>query len=486
MTRSSFALNSSGGKAERKGGETVTREIWVEDTIAAIATPLGEGGIGIVRISGVDAISLVDQAFMSPKGRDLASSRNWSLSYGWILDRAGEKIDEVIISVMRAPHSYTRENVVEINCHGGLIPLQGVLERVLELGARLAEPGEFTKRAFLNGRLDLSQAEAVIDVIRAKTDRSHRLAVRQLEGALSEAIRSMRQDLIGLLAAIEAGIDFPDEVGDMEPEAAVQIIESTEQHINQMLATADTGRILREGIDTAIVGRPNVGKSSLLNLLVRENRAIVTEIPGTTRDVIEEIVNIGGLPFVVRDTAGIRHTEDVIEKIGVERAIALMEGADLVLCVVDGSNGLQEEDISLLEQVRSKIAVLVVNKSDLGQAVSEAEYRQWLPNPPIVRLSARTGQGLGELEQTVVSQMVQGEIDLTGDSLVVTRARHKQALKEANASLEEARRTLTQGLPMDLVAVDIRGAAESLGEVTGDTVMDEVIDRIFADFCIGK
>jgi tRNA modification GTPase len=464
----------------------VTRGNWVEDTIAAIATPLGEGGIGIVRVSGTEAISLVDQAFVSPKGRNLASSRNWSLNYGWILDGAGEKIDEVIVSVMRAPSSYTRENVVEINCHGGLIPLQGVLERVLELGARLAEPGEFTKRAFLHGRLDLSQAEAVIDVIRAKTDRSHRLAVRQLEGGLSEAIRHMRQDLIGLLAAIEAGIDYPDEVGDIEPEAAMEIIEGVEQRIGEMLVTADTGRILREGIDTAIVGRPNVGKSSLLNLLVRGNRAIVTEIPGTTRDVIEEIVNIGGFPFVVRDTAGIRHTEDVIEKIGVERAIALMEGADLVLCVVDGSSRLEEEDVSLLEQVRGKTAVLVANKSDLGLAVTEAEYRQWLPNTPIVTISALTGQGLAELEEVLVAQMIQGGIDLTGDSLVVTRARHKQALKEAKASLGEACRTLNQGLPMDLVAVDIRGAAESLGEVTGDTVRDEVINRIFADFCIGK
>ncbi|NMB12912.1 MAG: tRNA uridine-5-carboxymethylaminomethyl(34) synthesis GTPase MnmE [Firmicutes bacterium] len=464
----------------------MTRGNWVEDTIAAIATPLGEGGIGIVRVSGTEAISLVDQAFVSPKGRNLASSRNWSLNYGWILDGAGEKIDEVIVSVMRAPSSYTRENVVEINCHGGLIPLQGVLERVLELGARLAEPGEFTKRAFLHGRLDLSQAEAVIDVIRAKTDRSHRLAVRQLEGGLSEAIRHMRQDLIGLLAAIEAGIDYPDEVGDIEPEAAMEIIEGVEQRIGEMLVTADTGRILREGIDTAIVGRPNVGKSSLLNLLVRGNRAIVTEIPGTTRDVIEEIVNIGGFPFVVRDTAGIRHTEDVIEKIGVERAIALMEGADLVLCVVDGSSRLEEEDVSLLEQVRGKTAVLVANKSDLGLAVTEAEYRQWLPNTPIVTISALTGQGLAELEEVLVAQMIQGGIDLTGDSLVVTRARHKQALKEAKASLGEACRTLNQGLPMDLVAVDIRGAAESLGEVTGDTVRDEVINRIFADFCIGK
>ena len=234
-------------------------EFWSEDTIAAISTPLGEGGIGIVRLSGADAISLVDQVFVSPWGQDLASARNWSLNYGWIVDKQGEKIDEVIVSVMRAPHSYTTEDVVEINCHGGLIPLQGILERVLELGARLAEPGEFTKRAFLHGRLDLSQAEAVIDVIRAKTDRGHRLAVRQLEGGLSQAIREKRSDLAGLLAAIEAGIDFPDEVGDMEPEAVRQVIDDVSGEIAKMLATADTGRLLREGIDTAIVGKPNVG-----------------------------------------------------------------------------------------------------------------------------------------------------------------------------------------------------------------------------------
>ncbi len=461
-------------------------EFWSDDTIAAISTPLGEGGIGIVRLSGPDAVSLVDQAFVSPKGRRLASARNWSLNFGWIVDKHGEKIDEVIVSVMRAPHSYTREDVVEINCHGGLIPLQGVLERILELGARLAEPGEFTKRAFLHGRLDLSQAEAVIDVIRAKTDRGHRLAMRQLEGSLSRVIKEMRGKLVGLLAGIEAGIDFPDEVGDMEPEAIRQIIDDVSGEIAKMLATADTGRLLREGIDTAIVGKPNVGKSSLLNRLVRENRAIVTDVPGTTRDVIEEIVNIGGFPFVVRDTAGIRHTEDVVEKIGVERAIALMEGADLVLCVVDGSSPLDDDDISLLQQVHGKTAVLVANKSDIGSAESDERYREILPDVPIVRISAATGEGLEKLEQTIVEQVIQGGIDLTGDSLVVTRARHKQALKEAAASLEAARRTLEMGLPQDLIAIDIRGAAESLGEVTGESVTDEVIERIFADFCIGK
>ncbi len=464
----------------------VSERGWIEDTIAAVATPIGEGGIGIVRISGVAAIPIVDRAFRSPKGRTLATVRNWSLSYGWIVDDGGERLDEVVVSVMRAPHSYTREDVVEINCHGGLVPLQSILQRMLELGARLAEPGEFTKRAFLHGRLDLSQAEAVIDIIRAKTDRSHRLALRQLEGGLSQAISDMRHGLVGLLAAIEAGIDFPEEVGDMESEAVMSICEDLKAQIAALAATADTGRILREGIDTAIVGRPNVGKSSLLNMLVRANRAIVTEIPGTTRDVIEEIVNIGGFPFVVRDTAGIRHTEDVIEKIGVERAKSLMEGADLILCVVDGSTPLQDEDIYLLRQLQDRTAVLVVNKCDLGSAVSLEEYQRLLPDTPLVRISATTKVGLEKLEQTVVSEVMEGKIDLTGDSLVVTRARHRQALKDAAESLVAAQETLRSGLPMDLVAIDIRGAAESLGEVTGDTVQNEVIDRIFADFCIGK
>ena len=464
----------------------VSERGWIEDTIAAVATPIGEGGIGIVRISGVAAIPIVDRAFRSPKGRTLATVRNWSLSYGWIVDDGGERLDEVVVSVMRAPHSYTKEDVVEINCHGGLVPLQSILQRMLELGARLAEPGEFTKRAFLHGRLDLSQAEAVIDIIRAKTDRSHRLALRQLEGGLSQAISDMRHGLVGLLAAIEAGIDFPEEVGDMESEAVMSICEDLKAQIAALAATADTGRILREGIDTAIVGRPNVGKSSLLNMLVRANRAIVTEIPGTTRDVIEEIVNIGGFPFVVRDTAGIRHTEDVIEKIGVERAKSLMEGADLILCVVDGSTPLQDEDIYLLRQLQDRTAVLVVNKCDLGSAVSLEEYQRLLPDTPMVRISATTKVGLEKLEQTVVSEVMEGKIDLTGDSLVVTRARHRQALKDAAESLVAAQETLRSGLPMDLVAIDIRGAAESLGEVTGDTVQNEVIDRIFADFCIGK
>ena len=459
---------------------------WVEDTIVAIATPIGEGGIGIVRVSGAAAISTVDQAFLSPKGRSLASANNWSLSYGWIVSATGEKLDEVVVSVMRAPHSYTREDVVEINCHSGLVPLQNILQRMLELGARLAEPGEFTKRAFLHGRLDLSQAEAVIDIIRAKTDKGHRLAMRQLEGDLSKAVKVMRHDLVGLLAAIEAGIDFPEEVGDMEAEEVVALCQDLEEDLKALLATADSGKIIREGIDTAIIGRPNVGKSSLLNMLVRENRAIVTAIPGTTRDVIEEVVNIGGFPFVIRDTAGIRHTEDVIEKIGVERAKALMEGADLILYVIDGSVPLQDEDIELLEQLRGRRAVVVLNKLDLGTVVSLDACKQLLPDTAVVRVSSTEKLGLKQLEETVVSEVTKGQIDLSGEALVVTRTRHKQALMDALESLVAAKETSLSGLPMDLVAIDIRGAAESLGEITGDTLQSEVIDRIFADFCIGK
>lgn len=464
----------------------MVQEAWVEDTIAAIATPIGEGGIGIVRVSGAAAIPIVEQAFHSPKGRSLATASNWSLSYGWILSATGEKLDEVVVSVMHSPHSYTREDVVEINCHSGLVPLQNILQRVLELGARLAEPGEFTKRAFLHGRLDLSQAEAVIDIIRAKTDKGHRLAMRQLQGDLSKAVKDMRHDLVGLLAAIEAGIDFPEEVGDMEAMEVVALCEGLEDKLRTLLATADSGRIIREGIDTAIIGRPNVGKSSLLNMLVRENRAIVTAIPGTTRDVIEEVVNIAGFPFVIRDTAGIRHTEDVIEKIGVERAKALMEGADLVLYVIDGSVPLQDEDIELLEQLAGRTAVLVLNKLDLGTVVCIDECKQLLPDTPVVRVSSTEKMGLKELEETVVSEVTKGQIDLSGEALIVTRTRHRQALKDALESLVAAKETSLSGLPMDLVAIDIKGAAESLGEITGDTLQSEIIDRIFADFCIGK
>ena len=461
-------------------------ENWVEDTIAAIATPIGEGGIGIVRVSGSEAISTIDKIFRSPKGRSLEEARNWSLSYGWILSDSGEKLDEVVVSVMRAPHSYTREDVVEINCHSGLIPLQNVLKRILGLGIRLADPGEFTKRAFLHGRLDLSQAEAVMDLIRAKTDKGHRLALRQLEGDLSKSIKEMRDELIGLLAAIEAGIDFPEEVGDMDADELISACQGIEDRLERLFATADSGKIIREGVDTAIIGRPNVGKSSLLNMLLRENRAIVTEIPGTTRDVIEEIVNIDGFRFVIRDTAGIRHTEDVIEKIGVERAMSLMDGADLVIYVIDGSIPIHGDDVELLKQLTGRTAVIVLNKADLGIAVSKEECTKLVPDTPVVRISATEKTGLESLEEIIVERVTGGLVDLSGESLMVTRTRHKQALKDALENLTAAKQTCLNGLPVDLVAIDIRGAAENLGEITGDTLQADVIDRIFADFCLGK
>lgn len=458
----------------------------MEDTIAAVATPMGEGGIGIVRVSGPGAVSLVDRIFRSPRGRSLRESKSWTLSYGWIVDAEGEAIDEVIVSVMRGPRSYTAEDVVEINCHGGIVPLRGVLERVLEVGARLAEPGEFTKRAFLHGRLDLSQAEAVIDLVRAKTERSGRVAVRQLEGNLAREIGNLRQELVKILAGIEAAIDYPDEVGDVDSEELKATIGAVRRRVREMLETADAGRVLREGVDTAIVGKPNVGKSSLLNLLLRQNRAIVTEVPGTTRDVIEEIVNIRGIPIKVRDTAGIRHTEDAVERIGVEKALALVEGADLVLCVVDGSCPVEEDDITIMRRLAGRPGILVVNKLDLEQVSKDEEYRQWVDDTPVVRISAKTGEGLEELEREIAKAVMGGQVQLTDNRIMVTRARHKQALKNALESLEAALNTVAKGLPVDLVAIDVQDAADSLGEVSGDTVREEVIDRIFADFCVGK
>lgn len=459
----------------------------MEDTIAAISTPIGEGGIGIVRINGEEAVEIGARIFQSPSGKDLREAKTYTMYYGHIVDPETQQfLDEVIVSVMLAPRTFTRENVVEINCHGGIIPLKKVLELVLRQGARLAEPGEFAKRAFLNGRIDLTQAEATIDIIRSKTEASLQLALRQLGGGLSEKIQSLRQEVIFMLAHIEAAIDFPEEdIEEMEYAELRKRAEETWQKTKDLLVTADSGKILREGLKTAIIGRPNVGKSSLLNSLLREKRAIVTDIPGTTRDIIEEVVNIRGVPLKIIDTAGIRETEDLVEKIGVERARESLEQADLVLFLLNWGEELQEEDQEIIHLLQGKKRIIILNKTDLPQKLSEKEIREILPEETILKLSLKEGVGLEELEETIEEMVFAGQA-FSLESTLVANVRHKSLLEKAENSLSETVKALSTGLPTDLISIDLKDALHYLGEITGEAISDDIMDQIFSQFCIGK
>lgn len=457
-----------------------------EDTIAAISTPLGEGGIGIVRLSGPAAVEIAGKIFRARRGEWTDAAGN-SLIYGHIYDFDGAVVDEVLLGYMKAPHTYTREDVVEINCHGGPLPLKKVLELVLAAGARLANPGEFSMRAFLNGRMDLAQAESVIDIIRAKTEGGLRLAAGQLKGDLSKKIFNLQDKLLGLLAQVEANIDFPDE--DLEEKTMEEISLSSGEIIGdlkELIRGAEAGKIYREGISTIIIGRPNVGKSSLLNALLRENRAIVTDIPGTTRDIIEEIINIGGIPLKIIDTAGLHETENIIEKIGIERTKENIEKAGLVLLVLDASNELTEEDLAIIESVGDKKAVFLINKADIEEKkIDPDQVAARASGRPVLWVSAKKGTGLEQLEKIIYEMVMEGQI-ANNDTVLVTSVRHKQALEKAAAHLEDARSGITGGVPVDIIAIDIRAAWEALGEITGSTVTEDLLDRIFADFCIGK
>jgi len=458
-------------------------KVYLEDTIAAISTPVGEGGIGIVRLSGPHALEIVDQIFV---GRGKPSNfPTYTTHYGHIVFQ-GESIDEVILTVMRVPGSYTREDIVEINCHGGIVPLKKVLEIVLQLGARLAEPGEFTRRAFLNGRIDLAQAEAVIDIIRAKTDLSLQTAISQLKGELSAKVRQIKELVLKVLASIEAAIDFVQE--DIEIISRDEILEQLEnirEQLERLLATADYGKVLREGISTVIAGRPNVGKSSLLNALLQEQRAIVTPIPGTTRDVIEEIINIQGIPLKIADTAGIRPVQDIIEKEGVDRSRSYMQRADLILLMLDGSEPLTSEDRELLKEIRDKEAILVINKIDLPQKIELKKVEELAIKKPLVKISATQAIGLPDLEKTIVEMIWRGEV-IVSDGALITNVRHKNSLRQAHSSIQRAIETTRQGLSEELISVDLRAALNSLGEITGETVVEDILDYIFSEFCIGK
>ncbi|WP_069651081.1 tRNA uridine-5-carboxymethylaminomethyl(34) synthesis GTPase MnmE [Caloranaerobacter ferrireducens] len=457
------------------------------DTIAAVATAPGEAGIGIVRISGERAVEIVDKIFRAKNKRKLSEFQERRLTYGYIVEPdTNKKIDEVLAVYMKGPYTYTKEDIVEINCHGGIIPVRRILEIVLENGARLAEPGEFTKRAFLNGRIDLSQAEAVIDLIRAKTDSSFDVSFNQLEGGLSKEISEIREILLRMLANIEANIDFPEEdIETMTYEGLLDEGKSVLKRIEKLLDTVYTGKILREGLKTIILGKPNVGKSSLMNAILRENRAIVTDIPGTTRDIIEEYVNIKGIPLKIIDTAGIRETEDIVEKIGVERAKSLLEEADLVIVLFDVSKELTEEDMEIARLVKDKKVIVLINKIDLPPVVSKEEIQNILPGKKIIETSIVKGEGLEILEDSLKEMFFAGEVKIK-DNTIVTNARHKSLLIKAKKNIEEAIGSIELGMPIDCIEVDVKDCWENLGQITGDTVTEDIIDRIFEEFCIGK
>jgi len=466
----------------------------LDDTIAAISTPIGEGGIGIVRMSGPEALTILQKIFVKGKHTNIQSptsnfqpltsnlQRPNYLYYGHIVDPdTAEVIDEVLVSYMKAPRTYTRQDVVEINCHGGIAPLRRVLELCLRQGARLASPGEFTLRAFINGRIDLAQAEAVLDIVRAKTEAGLRVAMGQLEGRLSNQVRALRAKLIDVLAYLEATIDFEED--DIPERDIAPDLEEVRQQLEKLLAQADRGIIYRQGIRTAIVGRPNVGKSSLLNALLRTSRAIVTPIPGTTRDTLEETLNLQGIPLVLVDTAGIvAETEDIIEQLGIERSRKALAQADLALLVVDGSEPLTEADRQIADLTAGKTTILVINKIDLPRTAADFDI---LPDAPRVEISALTGEGLEKLEETIVEVVFSGQV-LASDEPLVSSSRHKDILKRALDHIASAQQAHFRRMPADFVAIDLTSAANALGEITGETVTEDLLEVIFSEFCVGK
>jgi tRNA modification GTPase len=458
------------------------------DTIAAIATARGEAGIGIVRVSGALALTIAAEVFRSPRGVAPTQLPTHTLTYGHVVDTtaSGEVIDEVLLGIMHAPKTYTGEDIVEFNCHGGTIPLTAVLDVVVKNGARIAEPGEFTKRAFLNGRLDLAQAEAVAELIASKTDLSRKIAVEALAGKLSDTVNGLNDRLAALLAEIEASIDFPEEDLDfMKVETQLETARAVQTNLTTLLETAAEGRIITEGVNVAILGKPNVGKSSLLNALVGTTRAIVTDTPGTTRDTIEEMMNIGGIPLKLIDTAGIRHTDDVVEQQGVERSKAVLDRAELRLLMFDASQPLNDADLELLKTAQSSKAILILNKMDLPVVTSPTALLAHCPKKRVVETVIPEGKGLDKLKTTVSEELLSGEL-VIGESLIVTNARHQEALRRASEGLNYAIESLENGMPPDLIAVDLRIGLDGLGDIVGKTTTEDILDRIFSQFCVGK
>lgn len=457
---------------------------WSEagDTIAAISTPPGEAGIGIVRLSGPRSEAIARRLFHPRRPRSSWQSHRFYL--GHVLDSEGRVLDEVLLTLMRAPHTYTREDVVEIHCHSGYAVLKAILGEVLAQGARLARPGEFTLRAFLSGRLDLSQAEAVLEIIEARTQASLRVAAAHLAGGLGRRLGKLRHALLGILAQVEAALDFPEEAAELSPETLREELTAPYRDLENLLASYRQGRLLREGVGVVLAGRPNVGKSSLLNRLLDADRAIVTDIPGTTRDVIEESINLGGVPLRLIDTAGLREARDRVEELGVARSREQLNRADLVLYLVDGSEPLAPEDIQVLGELADRPVLAVVNKIDLPQKLHLQEFRNHSPHP-VVGISALTGQGLDRLEEAVVDLVLGGGVRVEGE--MVTQARHYELLVRAGDALNQGRELLGQAEPpWELIALEVKEALQAFGEITGEEVGEAVLDQIFSQFCIGK
>lgn len=457
------------------------------DTITAISTPMGEGAIAIVRISGDDAYQIADSIYRGPGNKRLEDADSHTIHYGHLVNpKTGETVEEVMVSIMKGPKTFTREDVVEINCHGGIVSVNRVLQLVLSRGARLAEPGEFTKRAFLNGRIDLSQAEAVMDLIRAKTDKAMNVALGQMEGRLSQLIRGLRQEILQTLAQVEVNIDYPeyDDVEEMTHRLFLEKAYFVKTEIEKILNTSEQGKILRDGLSTVIIGRPNVGKSSLLNSLVHENKAIVTDIPGTTRDVIEEYVNVRGVPLKLVDTAGIRETEDIVERIGVERSRAVLKEADLILLVLNNSAELTHEDELLFEAIEGMDVIVIINKTDLPRKIDLDRVKQ-IGAKQIVSTSLLEDQGIDDLEEAIASLFFKGSLEL-GDLTYVSNARHIALLGQALQAIESSIEAIEAGIPIDLVQIDFTKAWELLGEIIGESVQDGLINQLFSQFCLGK
>jgi tRNA modification GTPase len=458
-----------------------------EATIAAIATAPGEAGIGIIRLSGEKSIAIADSLFKNPAGKSLENGEDRKLYYGHIYDpKTDQMVDEILIVKMLGPRSYTTEDVVEIHCHGGMIPVRRILQLTLEQGAILAEPGEFTKRAFLNGRLDLSQAEAVMDLISAKTEAVYDVSLNQLNGQISSAIKELRELLLRMIAHIQVSIDYPEDdieevtFGELKKEG-LEVLDG----IDSLLSSVDTGKILRDGLKTIILGKPNVGKSSLMNAVLRENRAIVTDIPGTTRDIIEEYVNIHGIPLKIVDTAGIRDTEDLVEKMGVDRAKDLVNSADLIIAVFDQSSSLTDEDYEIINLIKEKSSIVLLNKTDLPSVLDRAELEKSVNHDMVFEISALNKTGLDRLENTLKDMFFEGDLNVQNDT-IITNVRHKEQLRNAKERIEEALQTIEMQMPVDCIEVDLKACWDHLGEISGETLKEDIIDRIFSEFCVGK
>ena len=456
------------------------------DTITSISTPMGEGAIGIVRLSGPQAIEIGDILYKGKK--KLSEVETHTINYGHIIDpETNETVEEVMVSVLRAPKTFTREDIIEINCHGGILTINRILELTMTYGARMAEPGEYTKRAFLNGRIDLSQAEAVMDVIRSKTDRASKVAMNQIEGRLSDLIKKQRQSILEILAQVEVNIDYPeyDDVEDATTDFLLEQSKRIKEEINQLLETGAQGKIMREGLSTVIVGRPNVGKSSMLNNLIQDNKAIVTEVAGTTRDVLEEYVNVRGVPLRLVDTAGIRDTEDIVEKIGVERSRKALSEADLILFVLNNNEPLTEDDQTLFEVIKNEDVIVIINKTDLEQRLDVSELREMIGDMPLIQTSMLKQEGIDELEIQIKDLFFGGEVQ-NQDMTYVSNSRHISLLKQARQSIQDAIDAAESGIPMDMVQIDLTRTWEILGEIIGESASDELIDQLFSQFCLGK